>query len=191
MMTENEQLEELKALTEWVYETDAEFYWIKCDDEICRPVINVNDVFSWACAEGEIVHSKDLPDIRKAIGDVTTAMGSDVLATIYGPMLWAARKNKIRPQGAAYPKADCVGDARYDWEALRVLFDECGPERKLGIGNPLPRPTKEDDDIAIEKHALKLIKESVHSPERFYKHLRSGTPIPKPTLFQRIIRLFK
>lgn len=192
MMTEKEQLEELKALTEWVCETDSEFYWVECDDGICRPAINVNDVFSWACAEGETVYGKDLPDIRKAIDDVATAMGKDTFSTIYGPMLWVARKNKLRPQGAAYPAAKCIGDAQYDWEALRVLFDECGPERKLGMGNPRPRPTKEDDDIAVEKHALKLIKQSVgNNKERWYEYLRPGTPHPKPTLFQRIVRLFK
>jgi hypothetical protein len=42
--------------------------------------------------------------------------------------LFAARVRKMRPQGAAYK-------VRYD-ESIWHLFNECGPEREVGNGNP-------------------------------------------------------
>ena len=42
--------------------------------------------------------------------------------------LFAARVRQMRPQGAAYK-------VRYD-ESIWPLFDECGPVREVGFGNP-------------------------------------------------------
>jgi hypothetical protein len=49
---------------------------------------------------------------------------------VWGCDLFVCRERKMRPQGAVYPE-----DRRF-WP----LFDACGPEREVGLGNPHASP---------------------------------------------------
>ena len=84
------------------------------------PMINLNDFFGWACADGEEVTEADLPEIQKAINDCE----GDI---IDGASLWACRKRQLRPQGACYTYI-----RKRSWH----LFNAAGPEREVGFGNP-------------------------------------------------------
>jgi hypothetical protein len=97
------------------WRTDGDYgpvsFWILC-----------NDVFAWACADAERITPETLPELEQAIRDEVAITGT----TIYADHLYCARRRGKRPQGAAYP------DDRRLWP----LFDACGPERPIGLGNP-------------------------------------------------------
>lgn len=83
--------------------------------------VNCNDAFCWACADAEPINDED-------VGELTTALidaGDD------GPLLYVARRRKMRPQGAMYDHIDLK-----NWP----LFDACGPVREAGLGNPKAHP---------------------------------------------------
>lgn len=127
---------------------------------------NVNDVFVWGCSDFEDMETdEDVDQFEQALTDLLEAAGledykmalddykkaasssnpdalvlaSEVLnvasragdesiydAAEHAGALYAARRRGLRPQGACYPK-----DTR-----LWHLFDQCGPEREVGFGNP-------------------------------------------------------
>jgi len=85
--------------------------------------ISCNDIFMWGCADGEEVESQiDVELLQRALVDCDE-LGVDYM----GPILYCARKRKLRPQGAYYSYID---------KKLWHLFHECGPEREVGLGNP-------------------------------------------------------
>lgn len=89
-------------------------YW---DDDL-RVFVECSDVFVWGASDlEEIENIKDLELLIKSVKD----------AGHYGTKLYVARKCGCRPQGAYYTYID-----RKHWK----LFDECGPEREIGLGNP-------------------------------------------------------
>jgi len=89
--------------------------WWHCDLTF---FVGCNDVFCWACADAEPVASEaDVDALEQALKD----------ADDDGAMLYCARKRGMRPQGALYKHID---------PANRHWFDECGPEREVGPGNP-------------------------------------------------------
>ena len=82
--------------------------------------INTNDFFAWACADAEPVTLEDITMLEECL----TLAGDD------GPLLFVARKNNMRPQGACYAFL-----SEKNWH----LFDDCGPYREPGFGNPVDR----------------------------------------------------
>ena len=99
--------------------------WWRTDGEYA-PVtffINCNDVFYWGCADAEAITPENIELLEKSMKD---SSGAYQYGELYGTMLWCARVRKQRPQGAAYPSE----------RELWTLFDECGPEREIGLGNP-------------------------------------------------------
>lgn len=80
-----------------------------------------NDLFWWATADGEQITIETLPIFERSL----------IEAEEFGPELYCCRVRKMRPQGAYYQHLD---------KELWPLFDECGPERAVGIGNPKERP---------------------------------------------------
>jgi len=99
--------------------------WWRIDGEYA-PItffVNCNDVFYWGCADAETITPENVDLLEQSMKD---AEGTHQYGELYGTMLWCARVRKQRPQGAAYP------DERELWP----LFDECGPERETGFGNP-------------------------------------------------------
>lgn len=73
--------------------------------------INCNDLFAWACADGEDFELSDLEDFKKAFKD----------SPDNGDILWCCRKRKMRPQGPCY---------KYFSKEEKKLFDAAGPKRK-------------------------------------------------------------
>lgn len=85
-----------------------------------KPAINCNDVFYWGCADSEYITVELLPLFNEAVDDCDGNL--EMAANLY-----CARIRKERPQGAMYT---------YIPEELWPLFDECGPEREIDMGNP-------------------------------------------------------
>jgi hypothetical protein len=98
--------------------------------------VNCNDLFFWACADGEPVLASDMPAIRTALADVRDLIPDDPRQYYYSIgtalSLWVSRKRGMRPQGCCYPKQ----------KALWPLFDACGPERESGAGCNNKRPNE-------------------------------------------------
>lgn len=83
-----------------------------------------NDTLLWGCSDAEdVACSADLDLLEQCYKDI---------GGIWGGTLYACRKAGMRPQGAAYPKE----------AELWPLFDACGPEREVDIGNPMDHPSK-------------------------------------------------
>jgi len=84
------------------------------------PHINCSDVFFWGCADSEVILEEDIKDFDKALKDCDD--NNDA-----GQLLYCARKMKERPQGAYYSLIP---------EKYWSLFNEAGPEKEVGFGNP-------------------------------------------------------
>ena len=84
------------------------------------PCVNSSDLFYWGVADGVDIRNEDLPEFNQALIDC------DNDYEVAG-MLYCARKESMRPQGAIY---------RYIPKKLWPLFDACGPERKIDMFNP-------------------------------------------------------
>lgn len=89
--------------------------------------VDCSDLFYWGCADSEPLTPENVDEFERAYEDLKAQFGY-TMASIYGSMLFCARQRKLRPQGCCYP----------DDRALWPLFDECGPEREVGLGNPYP-----------------------------------------------------
>lgn len=103
--------------------------WWRCDGKFA-PItflLNMNDVFAWACADAEELTLENLPVFEQAVKDCMEACD---VGEAYAPNLFAARIRKMRPQGAAYPPD----------KELWPLFDAAGPVREIGLGNPYGHP---------------------------------------------------
>ena len=108
--------------------------WNEEDDGSLSVAVICNDVFYWATADCEIVTADTLGELAQAYDDACAACPR---GRFYADMLYAARRRKMRPQGAAYSE-----NAPEMWP----LFDACGPERptdKEAFGNPYGKPTEE------------------------------------------------
>ena len=88
-------------------------FWLDC-----------SDLLSWGCADAELVNAENLSLLQQAIADCKAIDPQQGVAN--GCDLFVCRVNKCRPQGVAYPKN----------RELWPLFDACGPERAVGLGNP-------------------------------------------------------
>jgi len=87
--------------------------------------VNSNDILCWGCADCVEINEETFPLLQQSVDDCKAI--DSVCGAVYGCDLFACRVSKMRPQGAAYPKD----------RALWPLFDACGPEREVGLGNPL------------------------------------------------------
>lgn len=85
-----------------------------------------SDLFNWGTADCEKIDESSISLLEKAISDLEPFGFENV--SIYAIALYCCRKRECRPQGASYP------EEKEMWH----LFNECGPERESGIGNPFP-----------------------------------------------------
>ncbi|MEU8968107.1 hypothetical protein AB0D11_02330 [Streptomyces monashensis] len=108
---------------------DGGLFW-RVDDGKLSLYANVSDVFAWGGADAEPITPDTLPALEKAFTDLKA-----IDADLYTAELYAARQRGERPQGAAYPD-----DKHQAWRQISALFDACGPERPLGLGNPKAAP---------------------------------------------------
>ena len=107
------------------YELTDSLCW---NEDLCFH-INCNDFFYWGVADGEgINNQEDVDLLEQTIKDISE---TDRTNDFYAPELYCARHAKMRPQGACYSHLP---------KSLWHLFDACGPEREVGIGNPKLRP---------------------------------------------------
>lgn len=90
--------------------------------------VNCNDFFEWATADTEEVTAETFSEFAKAYEDAARAEADTMC--VYGGLLYCARQRKCRPQGAAYRNMP---------DAIRPLFDACGPARAKDILNPVAR----------------------------------------------------
>ncbi|MER6492651.1 hypothetical protein [Streptomyces griseorubiginosus] len=99
---------------------------------------NVSDVFAWGGADCEPITPETLPVLEQALADLRAIGAEDFVADLY-----AARLRQMRPQGAAYPSG-----THKAWREVSALYDACGPERELGLGNPKPAPAHQPAAVA-------------------------------------------
>lgn len=97
--------------------TDDLFY--VNDDDGIKIIVNCNDLFWWATADGEEVTTENIVDLERAVKDCIEA-NPNGLTGAYSHSLFACRMRKMRPQPPCYKTIP---------EFLRPLFDACGPER--------------------------------------------------------------
>ena len=79
-------------------------------DEEVKMWVLCNDLFFWACADGEDFDLSDLDDFNQAFKD----------SPDNGQILWCCRKRGMRPQKPYY---------KYFSKEEALLFDACGPDR--------------------------------------------------------------
>lgn len=100
----------LEALPDKVKEyIIADVLQVAVRDKIPSLWINCNDLFYWACADGEDFEISDLDALNKAYEESPKR----------GDILWVCRQRKMRPQQPYY---------KYLKEDKR-LFDACGDKR--------------------------------------------------------------
>ena len=105
---------------------DFDEIWWRTDGDYA-PVtflVNCNDLFIWACSDAEPITEDNIDIFEQSYKDSTKA---DKYGECHATALFCCRVRKSRPQGAFYS---------YIPESLWPLFNECGPERKTGLGNP-------------------------------------------------------
>lgn len=89
-----------------------------------------NDFFHWGSADLELITAEKLGVLYEAKAELD-ALDIPDIEKEYG-LLFCAKIRGMRPQGAYY---------KYLNEATWPLFDECGPLRETGFGNPTEHPT--------------------------------------------------
>ena len=104
---------------------DGGLFWRVENGEL-KLFANVSDVFAWGGADAEPITPDTLPALEQAYVDLKAVDADEFTAELY-----AARQRGERPQGAAYP------DSKHkSWRQVSALYDACGPERPIGLGNP-------------------------------------------------------
>lgn len=90
-------------------------FW-RMENGSIRFFVICNDTFFWATADVEEITQSNIKDLEQAVADVqATDPGADEWM---GPLLFCARQRNIRPM----PSMEVH-------EALRPLFNACGPKR--------------------------------------------------------------
>lgn len=95
--------------------------------------VNCNDLFYWASADCEEVTEDNIALLEQTYAECEELEKNKPAeetkhASLYAEHLFCARSRKMRPQGACY---------KYYPEALKPLFDACGPEREVDrVVNP-------------------------------------------------------
>jgi hypothetical protein len=98
---------------------------------------NCSDTFIWGCADSEEITPENFDLYKRtleecnALGWGPNPKGQECYAVNASDELFAARVRGMRPQGASYELYPIN---------MHKLFDACGPERKVGLGNPHPQP---------------------------------------------------
>ena len=115
-------LDQVIQLMNWYDAGDIEF---GCNGGVV-PRFNTNDLFYWGCGDAEDITPDDMGLLNSTASELE-AMGK----SCYLGVLFAARKRRLRPQGACYPERDLD---------LCLLLDACGPYREPQLGNPQERP---------------------------------------------------
>jgi hypothetical protein len=100
---------------------DEDPHFFATDDNEIFCYINMNDVFYWGCADSEQFNPEDIPAYKEAFEDCKAIKAKWVTS-----ILWAARKQNLRPQGAYLSGLE---------PAERALFQSL-PSREIDLANP-------------------------------------------------------
>jgi len=107
----------------------TEMVWWRTDEEYA-PVtffVNCNDLFFWGCSDCEPITAENIELLERTAAEI-----HDDHKQFMGE-LFVARWRKMRPQGACYKS----------WpDHIKELFNACGPERSIDIGNPYTQDQK-------------------------------------------------
>jgi hypothetical protein len=119
------------------------FHW-RCDGEYAPVTIFAicNDLFVWGSADSEDVTPDNIHILKQSVDDImpyyekwatykrSKAEGDDkeppLIMLSIGVELFCARVAKMRPQGRCYQNYP---------PGIRELFDACGPDREVKLGN--------------------------------------------------------
>jgi hypothetical protein len=156
--------EDIRTILEFIasYDLHDDVGW-RCVGEYW-PVtfwFNCNDLMYWGSSDCEDFTIDDLPEIKRALDDCEAALKHH---GHYGISLFVCRKRGQRPQGACYPPKEL-------WQ----LFDACGPEREVGLGNPYkPGQKKKSVPYAFSSEIEKicrafLIENRISESETIYQ----------------------
>ncbi len=97
------------------------------DTDVLDFYIECNDLFAWGCSDCESVTPDRIAVLEQAYKDCPDAGGA----------LYCSRIRQMRPQGAWFCKGYIEAKDMH-W------FAACGPERKVGYGNPYPFLSEEE-----------------------------------------------
>lgn len=106
---------------------------LQTDGAAVFAAVKVNDFFWWGTADVEEFGDHDLDQLAKSYDDIRELAplnnsGHPSWEYLrWAPQLFAARQRKMRPQGAFYSSIP---------KPLWRVFDKCGAERAVDIGNP-------------------------------------------------------
>lgn len=124
---------------------NTDLLWWRTDSEYA-PItffVNANDLMDWGSSDLEQITPENIDILEQSLLDCNPDYKTDFKFN-YGLELFVCRVRKERPQGAAYPKD----------ETLWPLFDACGPERVVRMGNPMPHPSvQREQEKAKEKQS--------------------------------------
>lgn len=111
---------------------DGSELWWRTDGEYAPVTMFAmcNDLFFWGSADLEKITPENVVELERAVEDCKKV--DEVVGVCEATSLFCCRVRGMRPQGAAYPK-----DKKF-WP----LFDACGPEREVGLGNPKGHPNE-------------------------------------------------
>jgi hypothetical protein len=121
----------LRAMTDRNGTGDDKLWWRIGPDGELRFTVDVSDRFAWGTADCEDVPDLDAVAALEAAREDLCAASPDKDATDYTAALYTARRRQERPQGAVY--------AHMPSDAVRALFDACGPARDVTLTNPVQR----------------------------------------------------
>ena len=88
--------------------------------------VDDSDLFAWGYSGSVPMVPSDFKELVKCCEDLK-AIGDHLYVQMFAVKLFCCRKMKSRPQGAQY-------NAKH--KDMWHLYDECGPEKEVGIGNP-------------------------------------------------------
>lgn len=113
----------------------GDLFW-RVDDGELKLYANVSDVFVWGGSDVEEITRETLPELERAYADLKAVQAEEFTAELY-----AARLRRMRPQGAAYPS-----DTHESWRKVYALYDACGPERAIDVGNPKKPSARREEE---------------------------------------------
>lgn len=131
----------LRVLRVLAFEYCRDAFWRE-DEGILSMSINCSDVFVWGGADCETITDANIDLLEATFAECEAVFGkynADSAAELF-----VARARGIRPQGAFY------ADLGSQWQAL---FDACGPERSVGLGNPMT-PQQAKDRARIRRDTV-------------------------------------
>ena len=139
----------------------------RVDNSTVHLSASVSDVFAWGSADCEPITPDTLPALEQAYADLKALGAEGFTAELY-----AARQRGERPQGAAYPD-----DRDPSWREVSALYDACGPEREIGLGNPKAAPAHAPAAEAVEPAAADIGKEPGELPCNAAKMIQLGSSL--------------